>query len=402
MSVPQKTNSLPMKIVEELTKNLDISDSMFKDAESKYLTVAKYLGESTNLLLQDAIIYPQGSINLRTVVKPIGKEEFDIDLVIHLPNVNSDYSSDMIHKLIGDRLKEEKSIYKNICESKNRCWTINYKSKFHLDITPAISNPFVSAEAFYYTDTAELVPDKKLKQWKDSNPRGYAKWFSDIAKLIPVFVIKRYKTFDSSLSAKAINESYTIEDIPDNNDYKGLLRRTIQLLKKHRDNYFNERNTSLKDYKPISILITTLATKSYEQIVLDRIEYSCPFEMMKDIVKQMHHFIKTDNEFKVANPTNENENFAEKWNDDVNYAKTFALWQKVVYAELEELQKQGGIDTIGKVLEKSYGKDSSNIVIESFNKEVDNSRKLGVIATGIITASEATATIKDNNFFGVH
>lgn len=391
-----------MKIVEEITKKLDISQTMFDEAEARYLAVAKFLAESTNPLLKGAIIYPQGSMNLRTVVKPHGKEEFDIDLVIHLPNVNSSHSSDMIHKLIGDRLKEEKSIYKNICESKNRCWTINYKSKFHLDITPAISNPFVSAEAFYYTDTAELVPDKKLKQWKDSNPRGYAKWFSNIAKLMPIFVIKRYKTFDSSLSVRAINESYTIEDIPNNNDYKGLLRRTIQLLKIHRDNYFNERNTSLKDYKPISILITTLATKSYEKIVFDRVEYSCPFEMMKDVVKQMHLFIKNDNEFKVSNPTNENENFAEKWNDNIEYAKTFALWQEIVYNELEEFQKQNGLDAIVSIIKNSYGNDSAKNVLESFNKEVNTKRELGVIATSIITASEATAKIKDNRFFGVH
>ena len=124
--------------------------------------------------------------------------------------------------------------------------------------------------------------------------------------------------------------------------------------------------------------------------------------MMKDIVKQMHYFIKNENEFKVANPTNENENFAEKWNDDVIYAKTFALWQQVVYNELEELQKQSGIDTLGAVIKKSYGKDSVKNVLESLTKEVNNSRKLGLIATGIITATESTATIKDNKFFGAH
>ncbi|KAB7886775.1 hypothetical protein, partial [Poseidonibacter ostreae] len=112
MSKPH-TNTLPMKIVKELTKGLDISDSMYNDAETKYFAVAKYLGESSNPLLRDAIIYPQGSMKLGTVVKPHKKEEFDLDLVIHLPNVNSSYNSDLIHKLIGDRLKEKKSPYKD-------------------------------------------------------------------------------------------------------------------------------------------------------------------------------------------------------------------------------------------------------------------------------------------------
>lgn len=124
--------------------------------------------------------------------------------------------------------------------------------------------------------------------------------------------------------------------------------------------------------------------------------------MMKDIVGQMHIFIKEDNGFKVSNPTNENENFAEKWNTDVEYAKTFAKWQKAAYDELDELQKQSGMDTIGKILEKSYGKESSINVIDSLNKEVSYGREIGLAATSIITATEATATIKENKFFGVH
>ncbi|MDX9798479.1 MAG: nucleotidyltransferase [Bacteroidales bacterium] len=391
-----------MKIVEELTKKLDISDSMFNDAVTKYNAVAKYLAESTNILLQGATIYPQGSINLRTVVKPYGKDEFDIDLVIHLPNVDSSYNSNLIHKLIGDRLHEESSIYKDKVSELKRGWRINYASAFHLDITPAIPNPFVHAEEFHYTDTAELVPDKKLKEWKDSNPRGFAKWFSEIAMKMPIFVIRKVKAFDMNVSAESIMESYTIEDIPDNNEYKGLLRRTVQLLKKHRDHYFNNRDMEYGDYRPISIVITTLAAKSYRRIIEENREYSCPFEMMKDIVSLMSTFIKQDERFRVINPTNENENFAEKWNDDIKYVKAFAIWQQAAYNELAELQKQSGLDTIAKILEKSYGKDSAQNVIESFNKEVNHGRDIGLIASSIMTATPSTSSVKENKFFGVH
>ena len=124
--------------------------------------------------------------------------------------------------------------------------------------------------------------------------------------------------------------------------------------------------------------------------------------MMKNIVGQMHLFIKKDNGFKVSNPTNENENFAEKWNTNVEYAKTFAKWQKAAYDELDELQKQNGMDTIGKILEKSYGKESSINVLDSLNKEVNHGREIGLAATSIITTTEATATIKENKFFGVY
>ncbi|WP_323591852.1 nucleotidyltransferase domain-containing protein [Aliarcobacter butzleri] len=402
MSIPQKTNSLPMKIVEELTKNLDISDSMFKDAESKYLAVAKYLGESNTSLLQDAIIYPQGSINLRTVVKPIGKEEFDIDLVIHLPNVTKEQNSNDILKLIGDRLKDEKSIYKDKVTPLKRGWRINYATAFHLDITPAIGNAFVEAEEFHYTDTAELIPDKELKLWKDSNPRGFAKWFSEIASKVPIFVIKNIRTLDSKilLLEEADLESYTIEEIPDNNEYKGLLRRTIQLLKRHRDFYFNERNPFYNDFKPISIVITTLATKSYRMIIEEEREYSCPFEMLKDIVGNMDNFIKIGNEYKIVNPTNENENFAEKWNKDIKYVEAFVTWQKAAYDELVELQQEIGIHKIGDVLEKSYGKDSAETTMKALAETVNKDRERNILTPTIITSTATTSTVKANNFFG--
>lgn len=399
MSISQTNTSLPMKIVEELTKGLDISDSMFKEAEKKYYAVAKYLGKSTNPLLQGADIYLQGSMKLRTVVKPHKKDEFDIDLVILLPNVSSSHNSDMIHKLIGDRLKEDKSPYKDICEPKNRCWTINYKTKFHLDITPSINNAFVEAEEFDYTNTAELVPDKKLKEWKDSNPRGFVEWFSEIAKKMPIFVIRKLKAFDMNVSMESILENYTIEDIPDNNEYKGLLRRTVQLLKKHRDHYFNYRDTNYSKHKPISILITTLVAKSYRKIIEENREYSCPFEMMKDTVKLMSTFIKHDNQYKVLNPTNDNENFAEKWNDDIRYVKAFAIWQEAAYNELVELQKTK-LHEMGSILEKSYGKDTSNNVLKSLSEKVNEDRVNNILTTGIIASTSTTNSVQANNFYG--
>lgn len=404
MSLPpqKKMNSLPMKIVEELTKNLDISDSMFRDAESKYLAVAKYLGEFDNPLLQDAFIYPQGSINLRTVVKPIGKDEFDIDLVLNLPNVTNEHNPNTILKLIGDRLKDTMSIYKEKVSELNRGWRVNYAGNFHLDITPSIDNPFVDAEELHYTDTSELVPDKSLKSWKDSNPRGFEKWFSEIAEQMPIFVVSNLRVLDSGMLTleEAGLASYTIKDIPDNNEYKGLLRKTIQLLKRHRDYYFNKRNNSYNDFKPISIVITTLATKSYRMIIEEGREYSCPFDMLKDIVENMNNFIKIGNEYKIVNPTNENENFAEKWNKDIKYVEAFATWQKAAYDELVELQQEIGIHKIGDVLEKSYGKDSAEITMRALAETVNKDREHNILTPTIITSTATTSTVKANNFFG--
>ena len=399
MSIEEKIGveklSLPAKIILELTKSLDISKTMYDDAENKFKAIAKYLGESNNPLLQEAHIYPQGSMRLGTVTKPMNQDEFDLDLVIHLPNVTKEISSEHIHKIIGDRLKEH-SIYKELLIPLNRGWRIDYASSFHLDITPSIHNPFGLGEEYHFVDTAEFVPDKKLQEGKDSNPRGYASWFDEIDKLIPIFSVP---TFESAHIASA--RDYKVDDLPEYKKFKGIIKRVVQLLKRHRDVYFNEREKALTDYKPISVLVTTLAAKSYRKIIEDRIEYSCPFEMMKDIVKNMHTFIEKEYDgFYVKNPTNEKENFAEKWKTNKKYSEAFYQWQNAAYAELVKLQKPNGIDNIQKSLSESYGQSYANKVISSLNSEVEDKRSKLILAPSILVSNAATNEIKTNTFFG--
>ena len=57
---------------------------------------------------------------------------------------------------------------------------------------------------------------------------------------------------------------------------KGILRRVVQILKRHRDHYFIGRAPSLA---PISIIITTLAARSYDDCALGSI-YDSEFDVL--------------------------------------------------------------------------------------------------------------------------
>jgi hypothetical protein len=389
-------SNLPQKIVKELTKTLEISESMYKDAEKKYNAIGNWLGESSDPLLYEAHIYPQGSVRLGTVVKPIGQDEFDIDLVIHLPNATKEIDSNIIHKAIGDRLKEHDT-YKKMVSPLKRGWRINYKSSFHLDITPAVENSFPLAHFQEYTTTAEYVPDIKLQDWKDSNPRGYANWFDDMDKLIPNFV-----QLGLEERTNLIAKDHKIDNLPNYDEYKGILKRVVQLLKRHRDVYFNERDTQLAEFKPISIVLTTLAAESYGAIVASKKEYICPYSLMVDIIKNMSHFIEDNGSYNVVNPTNIKENFAEKWNTDSNYALAFSKWQSSAYLEVKKLQEVQGLDSVYNTLEESYGKTYAIKVRDALNTEVNDQRNKGLLASGILSGTEVVASVNDNRFFGAH
>ena len=107
-------------------------------------------------------------------------------------------------------------------EEKKRCWRLNYAREFHLDISPTIVN-------LKCTKGGELVPDKKLRDWHPTNPAGYKALFETRANLQPRVQIAKFAY---------ARDHAQVEPFPTKPTGKGVLRRTVQLLKRHRDIYY--------------------------------------------------------------------------------------------------------------------------------------------------------------------
>ncbi|MBA7581199.1 hypothetical protein ES708_23101 [subsurface metagenome] len=91
----------------------------------------------------------------------------------------------------------------------------------------------------------------------------------------------------------------------------------MQILKRHRDIFFSKKQ---EKYKPISIIITTLAAKIYqgqEDIYIT----------LSDILNGINEdIVKLDGKFNIPNPANPEENFADKWNEDEKLSLAFFDW----------------------------------------------------------------------------
>src|ERR1700761_9481821 len=111
-------------------------------------------------------VYPHGSARILTTVKPVGREEFDLDVVIHLKTKWNTHTPKRIYEELKRRL-EEHTIYKGMLEPKNRCIRLNYAGDFHMDILPGIQEN-------EWEENRIMVPDRELGGWVSSNPRGYA------------------------------------------------------------------------------------------------------------------------------------------------------------------------------------------------------------------------------------
>lgn len=385
-------NNIHWDILVALTDELKLSDSKYEDAKSKYTAVSEWLHGSDNGIFDESIIYTQGSVRLGTTVKPYGSNEYDIDLVVHLPNVSSFYSSEEIHKLIGERL-EQSSTYSSKLKPLKRGWRIDYAGDFHLDITPAIPDNKCDNACPINKHHAEFVPDSKLKDWKSSNPRGYADWFHKIDEQMPIFATDS-KNFIAAL------ESRTIEEVPDQHSFKGVLKRTVQLLKRHRDIFFNERRSAFKDYAPISILITTLAAHAYEDLLKTQKVFN-PVNLIKNIIRDMEkHILSISGGYYVGNPTNLKENFAEKWNENSLYEFSFNMWSEAVYKDIEAILSSEGLDSVGRSINESFGGNYGSKVLRSLTDSVDQGRNLGVVSGVFALNQDVSPKIENNTFYG--
>lgn len=380
-----------VRALDRLCQELELPTSQYEEARERYESVGGWLAGSDDRFLTVATVYPQGSIALGTTVKPLNQTEFDVDLVCFLPTVGATSSPAAVKDLVGNRLKEH-GRYEGMLEEKQRCWRINYANEFHLDITPAISNEMCAYGG-------EFVPDKSLRDWKPTNPRGYKNNFERRAALRPRF----YALEGAKITADSV------DSFPDQELTKPPLKRLVQLLKRHRDQVFSGDDT--RELMPISVIVTTLAANAYEYCVTNNV-YVDMYELLCDVVRRMPDFIRrieygARTEYVIDNDATTGENFAEKWNRDLRLPVAFYNWHKRVLDDLSRLLQIEGQDVIAEHFVRSYGatRSQATAALSSPIAKVSAARAKGTLlvapAIGLTTAGRPGATqVRPNTFFG--
>jgi hypothetical protein len=378
-------------ILEEVCQALEPTDSQYDQAKISYEAVAEWLNQSDNPLLHRLSLYAHGSTALGTTIRPIGRDDFDVDTICRVSDITEATAPSVLKQLIGDRLREH-NIYAAMLEEKKRCWRLNYQRAFHLDISPTILN-------LRCANGGELVPDKSLKTWKPTNPSGYKALFERRCRLQPRFKFTKSIAADSGIRAD-------IEAFPNRKARKGILRRIVQLLKRHRDIMFQHVEA---DIAPISIIITTLAAQSYEFCV-EKFDFDTELDVVIAVIRLMPHFIERPVVqgrviYMVANETTEGENFAERWNSEPQRAKAFFQWQARALQDFENLASLEGQDVLTKSLSSSLGDGVVRKVMDARTSAVSDARaatKLFVApAVGLsLTSSAGAVEVPRNTNFG--
>ncbi len=341
------------EFLDHVARELDIPPSKFNDAVNRYKAVGTWLDAGVYAGYSgDLAIYPQGSFRLGTVVRPLrnGVEaEYDIDLVCEIPLNKNFIEPRRVKQSVGDRLKENRRYEKLLKSEGKRCWTLEYSEEedgvgFHLDVLPAIPDSELNGN----TDIAITDRDGGLYTWSASNPKGYGAWFDE--KNATAFSrVQEYQRAVIFRQASAVYAS--IDEVP-NELVRTPLQRSIQLLKRYRDSYFN--NPERTKYAPISIIITTLAAHFYrgeEDIYTALTNIVRQLQGHTDLVEGKRIAVsltdlglirrQPDGTWYIGNPVNPEENFADRWHED-NHARArmFFDWVSSINVDLLDFPHQ--------------------------------------------------------------
>lgn len=381
-----------VQLLDRLCAELEITEVRRNEADQRYNGVAEWLSAGEHYLLHGLSIYLQGSTALGTTVRPIRSLEHDVDLVAFLPGGSRDLPPSYVKKVVGDRLKEN-GHYLKLLEEKQRCWRLVYANEFHLDITPSVLNAACWRGG-------ELVPDKSLRVWKETNPKAYRTAFDIRAALVPILRVT--KALDEVGKMRA-----DIEPFPVASRTRSLLCRIVQIAKRHRDVHFEALDLALS---PISVIVTTLLAWSYESCVRGT-QYDTEFDVLLDVLRRMPEFIGQtlpdgSPGWYIPNESTQGENFAERWNDDPRRARAFFAWHRKAVADLEALALQEGADRVRSRMDDAFGAWPVARAFTALDGEIAIARKSGLLRVaplvGVTTGATAlpSTPVRSNTFYG--
>ena len=362
-------------VLKSLLEEIDVPDSKYEEAEDHYTAVANWLNDDESALQKyTPKIYAQGSFALGTVIKPLGDGEYDIDAVCLLDATIDDFTQEELKNQVGDRLKENETYKKMLDppEGSRRCWTLKYAdaSKFHLDVLPAIPDDptyLVSkGVAAKFATSAIQITDKTTwdrgSSWPKSNPRGYREWFRE----------RMYIGFSRRRRLVVCNSRGEVEEVP---EYRSdsPLQKLIKLLKRHRDVKYGD-----DDDKPISIIITTLASQAYdgEETLVEAFENVIP--RMRD------HLQPKNGVYWIPNPVDPDENFADKWAEKPRKARLFLEWLSSIEEEFANIVDPTAKESVAADLEKRFAICNSKVFKNKVNEALSVRRPDAGIASSTL------------------
>lgn len=394
-------------LVDAIARAHEPTPTQLTALERSYNSTGEFLSACSEFRGDLIQIHAHGSRQLGTIVRPRdgSREGFDIDLIARLtPEARRKYEGDRGPALLLDRLHGALSRYAEAhglqLHRWERCATLEYAAGMFADIAPVIDAPLLAAP---YGDTHGLIPDRELRRFDSTNPRGYAKHFDLAAAISP--------NFTAALSFSEAMDSVKRADVtplPDAQEvFDRLLCRLVQLLKLHRNEAFGVVQVG-QDMAPSSVFLTTLAAMAYA--VEAPQPHESPLELLLDIVERMPlHFERISRpdgseQWVLPNPSAPKDNLAASMNLQARQ-EAFFFWHRRLISDLNRIlhaiEHHEGMDVLLKALQAAFGPRSAGAIQQAQAERQSVSRAAGrVTLISSVTAAPISVPARSHTYFG--
>jgi len=281
-----------------------------------------------------------------------------------------------------------------------RCATLEYAEGMCADIAPVIDAPLLAVP---FGATHGHIPDRELRLFDSTNPRGYSKHF-DLAATISLNFTAKVR-FAEAMDSIAKAE---VEPLPDAQEVLDrLLCRLVQLLKLHRNVAFGVAQAG-QDMAPSSVFLTTLAAMAY--VVEAPQPHESPLELLLDIVERMPlHFKRISlpdgsEEWVLPNPSAPKDNLAASMKSQARQ-QAFLSWHGRLISDLKRIlyaiENHEGMDVLLKALQSAFGPRGAGAIQQQEAQRREVSRVAGrvtLISSGAIAPVSVAA--RPHTYFG--
>ena len=354
---------------------LQLPPSLYEQAEKRYHTISDIIQNDAIFNGVDLRMYAHGSFRLKTTVKPLSENEYDLDFVVEVPSGMMMTAQQLYNHIY--RILSTDGVHDGMVEKKSRCIRVNYANDFHMDIMPG--------QVVNRATNEIIVPDHDLKGWyHHSNPLGYAEWFENQAKTRILIEMNQQRIIKSS--AEPISDQEVVTRLEP-------LRRAVQLIKRYRDIYCEKNNR-----EPVrSIVLCTLMGEISSS-------YSSEIDIIKDFCSYTNTKIAESNgePFEVRNPVVD-EVLTEKWAENKQNYKDFVGMMSALTRDIKKLETTTINTEIAVRVKEMFGESVANAVIKEQAENISRLRVAGTLkvnSTGSLNAEEQGIAVKKNTFYG--
>ena len=352
-------------LLDIICQRLQIGKTKEEKLQAAYRNITSCIEKDDFFDLHDAVMYAFGSRAINTVVKPKGRDEYDLDFTVQIILSNLNISpKELVDKLFSCLVKNGN--FEGKIKLIRYGVRVIYSGDFHVDIMIGVSS----------IHNRLLVPDWKENKWVNRNPKGYIKWFENryISDFANIQLFNYYKEnfpkmFDKTIEIESRTET---EEITPAVTYPEIqpIQRITQLFKRHRDIFFLK---NMPDYKCSSIILTTLIGDSY-------LGENSIYSGMTNVIQRNMDLIGNHNDFpfKLINPADRGlsielqENLTDKWEKDLKYYRAFRQYIRKIAYDWNKLNSLNSIRAKADFLQSIFGENIVKAAYEALNENLRN------------------------------